>query len=91
MKIGFVVNDVMTEETGYTNTRLSCAAVNEGHEEYVFGVGDIAYDPDTSSALWIKKQNTCSTTAATSITRTCAGCDRCRLSEAYHQKSRYEE
>lgn len=46
MKIGFVVNDVMTEEPGYTTTRLGCEAVNLGHDVFVFGVGDIAYDPD---------------------------------------------
>ena len=46
MKIGFVVNDVMSEEAGYTTTRLGCEAVNQGHEVYVFGVGDMAYDPD---------------------------------------------
>ena len=48
MRIGFVVNDVMTEEVGYTTTRLGCEAVNLGHEVFVFGVGDIAYDPDES-------------------------------------------
>ena len=46
MKIGFVVNDVMTEEPGYTTTRLGCEAVNQGHEVFVFGVGDEAYDSD---------------------------------------------
>lgn len=46
MKIGFIVNDVMTEEAGYTTTRLGCEAVNQGHEVFVFGVGDVAYDPD---------------------------------------------
>jgi glutathione synthase len=46
VKIGFVVNDVMTEEPGYTTTRLGCEAVNRGHDTFVFGVGDIAYDPD---------------------------------------------
>lgn len=46
MKIGFIVNDVMTEETGFTTTRLGCEAVNLGHEVFVFGVGDLAYDPD---------------------------------------------
>ncbi|MDA1053435.1 MAG: glutathione synthetase [Planctomycetota bacterium] len=46
MKIGFVVNDVMTEEAGYTTTRLGCEAVNQGHEVAVMGVGDLAYDPD---------------------------------------------
>jgi glutathione synthase len=46
MKIGFLVNDVMTEQVGYTTTRLGCEAVNQGHEVYVFGVGDLAYDSD---------------------------------------------
>ena len=46
MKIGFVVNDVMTEQAGYTTTRLACEAVNQGHEAYLMGVGDVAYDPD---------------------------------------------
>ena len=46
MKIGFLVNDVMTEETGFTTTRLGCEAVNQGHDVFVFGVGDLAYDPD---------------------------------------------
>jgi glutathione synthase len=46
MKIGFLVNDVLTEQVGYTTTRLGCEAVNQGHEVYVFGVGDLAYDSD---------------------------------------------
>jgi glutathione synthase len=46
VRIAFVVNDVRTEEPGYTTTRLACEAVNRGHEVFVFGVGDIAYDPD---------------------------------------------
>jgi glutathione synthase len=46
MNIGFLVNDVMTEQVGYTTTRLGCEAINQGHEVYVFGVGDLAYDSD---------------------------------------------
>jgi glutathione synthase len=46
MKMGFLVNDVMTEQAGFTTTRLACEAVNRGHEVSVFGVGDLAYDPD---------------------------------------------
>jgi glutathione synthase len=46
MKIGFVVNDVNTEQTGYTTTRLGMWAVNRGHEVWVIGLGDFAYDPD---------------------------------------------
>lgn len=46
MKIGFVVNDIRTEEAGYTTTRLSMEAVNLGHETWTMGVGDLAYDQD---------------------------------------------
>ena len=46
MRIGFVVNNIMTEEKGYTTTRLGMAAINMGHEAWVMGVGDFAYDPD---------------------------------------------
>jgi glutathione synthase len=45
MRIGFLVNDVMTEKHGYTTTRLGIAAINRGHEVWVMGVGDLAYDP----------------------------------------------
>jgi glutathione synthase len=41
-----VVNDVKTEEAGYTTSRLATAAINLGHEVWVVGVGDLAYDPD---------------------------------------------
>jgi glutathione synthase len=46
MKIGFVVNDIKTEQTGYTTTRLGMWAVNRGHDVWVIGLGDFAYDPD---------------------------------------------
>ena len=46
MRIGFVVNDVKTEEGNFTTSRLGQAAVNRGHEVWVIGVGDFAYDPD---------------------------------------------
>ena len=48
MKIGFVVNDVMTEQTGYTTTRLAMWAINRGHDVWIIGLGDLAYDPDES-------------------------------------------
>jgi len=48
MRIGFVVNDVKTEQTGYTTTRLGMWAINRGHEVWVMGLGDLAYDPDES-------------------------------------------
>ena len=46
MRIGFIVNDVKTEEGKFTTSRLGQAAVNRGHEVWVIGVGDLAYDPD---------------------------------------------
>jgi len=46
MRIGIVVNDVKTEEAGYTTSRLSVTAVNKGHEVWLMGVGDMALDPD---------------------------------------------
>jgi glutathione synthase len=45
MRLGLMVNDVMTEKQGYTTTRLGMTAVNRGHEVWVIGVGDLAYDP----------------------------------------------
>lgn len=46
MRIGFVVNDIKTEQRGYTTTRLGMTAINMGHEAWVMGVADLAYDPD---------------------------------------------
>ncbi len=48
MRIGLVVNDIMTEQTGYTTTRLGMWAINRGHDVWVMGLGDFAYDPDES-------------------------------------------
>src|SRR5688572_19798821 len=46
MRIGFVVNQVETEQPTYTTTRLAMAAVNRGHEAWLIGAGDLALDPD---------------------------------------------
>lgn len=46
MRIGFIVNDVQTEENKFTTMRLGQTAINRGHEVWVMGVGDLAYDPD---------------------------------------------
>lgn len=48
MRIGFVVNDVMTESPTYTTTRLAMQATVMGHEAYLMGMGDFAYEPDGS-------------------------------------------
>jgi glutathione synthase len=46
VKIGFVVNDIATESAAYTTTRLAMSAVNQGHEAWLMGTGDLAFDPD---------------------------------------------
>jgi glutathione synthase len=46
MRIAFVVNDISTEQPEYTTTRLAMAAVNRGHEAWLIGTGDLAFDPD---------------------------------------------
>ena len=46
MNIGFFVNDVATEQAGYTTIRLAQAATNAGHTAWLMGAGDLAYDPD---------------------------------------------
>ncbi len=54
MKIGFVVNKIQTEEAGYTTTRLAAAAVNRGHEVWLMGAGDFAYDGDENIRAWAR-------------------------------------
>lgn len=46
MRIGFAVNDIKTELPQYTTTRLAMSAVNRGHEIWLMGAGDFAYDAD---------------------------------------------
>ena len=46
MRIGVLVNDVATEQLGYTTTRLAVAAINRGHEVWTIEMGGFAYDPD---------------------------------------------
>jgi glutathione synthase len=46
MNIGFVVNNISTERSEYTTTRLAMAAHNRGHRSWLIGTGDLAFDPD---------------------------------------------
>lgn len=41
-----MVNDISTEQAGYTTGRMAMAAINRGHEAWVMSAGDFAYDPD---------------------------------------------
>ena len=54
MKIGFFVNDVMTEQTGYTTIRLAVAATNRSHEAWFIGATDFAYDADEKIRAWAR-------------------------------------
>lgn len=46
MRIGFVVNEIETEEAAYTTTRLAMTATNMGHETWTMGAGDFIYAPE---------------------------------------------
>jgi glutathione synthase len=46
MRLGLVVNDIKTEQVGYTTTRIGMWAINRGHDVWIMGLGDFAYDPD---------------------------------------------
>ncbi len=48
MKLGILVNEVATERSGYTTTRLAATATARGHEVWLMGVSDLAYDADES-------------------------------------------
>jgi glutathione synthase len=54
MNIGFVVNNVMTEQAPYTTTRLAMTATNLGHRCAVLGVGDFVYAADGSIHAWAR-------------------------------------
>lgn len=46
MNIGFVINDLRTEQPGYTTVRLAQAAHNLGHTAWLITVSDFALDSD---------------------------------------------
>jgi glutathione synthase len=46
IKIGFFVNDIYSEQAGYTTTRLAMAAKNRMHDVWIMGAGDFSYDTD---------------------------------------------
>lgn len=54
MRIGFVVNDIATEEDSYTTTRLAMTALDHGHEAWIIGVGDFANDVDNGVRAWAR-------------------------------------
>lgn len=50
MKIAFVVNEVATEVTSYTTTRLAKAAGSAGHDVYYIGTDDFIFDANEAVA-----------------------------------------
>lgn len=46
MRIGFLINDIEMEKSGFTTLRLAMTAVNRGHEVWIINAGDLAYDAD---------------------------------------------
>ena len=60
MKIGFMVNDVNTEEAIYSTTRLAMQATNMGHETWHIGAGDFGFAKDEKThahARGVRKRN----------------------------------
>jgi glutathione synthase len=41
-----MVNDVQTEQPGYTTVRLAMQAINKGFDSWYIGAGDFVYDTD---------------------------------------------
>jgi glutathione synthase len=66
MRIGFIVNDINTEESGFTTMRLGQSAVNLGYEAWVMGVGDLIYEHDDSIGAFARSvpKNSYKTSAA---------------------------
>ncbi len=46
MRMALFVNDVMTQEAGFTNTRLGMAAINSGHEAWLISADSLKFDKD---------------------------------------------
>ena len=57
MRIGFMVNDVSTEDAVYSTTRLAMQATNMGHETWHIGAGDFAYDTDEKTHAYARGPN----------------------------------
>jgi glutathione synthase len=55
MRLCLVVNDVATETTTYTTTRLAMAAVNRGHEVWCAGVAGFEHDAAGHILAWASR------------------------------------
>jgi glutathione synthase len=57
MRIGFVVNSIITEKPEYTTTRLALAAARRGHETWLMGVDDFTHRLDGTVAAHARKSS----------------------------------
>ncbi|MBI1352845.1 MAG: glutathione synthase [Acidobacteria bacterium] len=60
MRVGLMVNDVATEQSGYTTIRLAMQLVNHGHEAWLIGAADFTYGTDEhihAHATTVRKKN----------------------------------
>ena len=55
MKIGFVVNDIASENSEYTTVRLALVAAARGHETWLMGVGDFSHHADGTVAVHARR------------------------------------
>lgn len=55
MRIAFVVNDVLTEKSVFTTTRLAKAATAMGHDVFYIGTDDFAFDADDAVSARARK------------------------------------
>jgi glutathione synthase len=46
VRIALFVNDIMTQEVGFTNSRLAMTAINRGHEAWIINADGFKYDKD---------------------------------------------
>jgi glutathione synthase len=54
VKIGFIVNEIDTEQPAYSTNRLALTATQMGHEAWLMGVGDLTYEPDGSLSAQVR-------------------------------------
>jgi glutathione synthase len=52
VKLGFVINDLATEQESYTTILLAMTASRLGHEVWITSVGDFSNGPDDSVHAW---------------------------------------
>ena len=58
IKLGFVVNDIATEDASYTTVHLAFRAQQLGHTVYFMGVGDLIYYPQGHMGAWARRVDT---------------------------------